>query len=102
MAPRGGLQIITIAVEPSADLPKPVFRAEKLQGESPDQALKSERDVWFDGGWKHSKIYTMEKLVPGNLVLGPAIIEGADTTVVVPADRKVVMDKYRMMLMRNR
>lgn len=102
MAPRGGLQIITIAVEPSASLPKPVFRAEKEVGENPDQALKGQRDVWFDGGWKKSKIYAMEKLLPGNLVLGPAIIEGADTTLVVPMDRKVIMDKYRMMLLRYR
>ena len=102
MAPRGGIQIITIAVEASATLPKPVFIPEEMVGENPDQAQKGMRDVYFNGRFVKSKIYIMEKLLPGNVVVGPAIIEGIDTTAVVPEDRKIVVDKYRMMLMHCR
>ncbi|MEE9609895.1 MAG: hypothetical protein V3W19_01520, partial [Desulfatiglandales bacterium] len=102
MAPRGGLQIITIAVEPVASTPKPQFIAEAKTDENPDKAFKGERKVYFDGSFKNFRVYSMGNLLPGNLVLGPSIIEGSDTTLLIPDDRKIVMDKYRNMLMRYR
>ncbi len=102
MAPRGGLQIITIAVELHASTSKPHLVEENEMGENPERALKGEREVYFDGGFKKWKVYSMSKLLPGNVVLGASIIEGSDTTVVVPEDRKIVIDKYRNMLMRYR
>jgi N-methylhydantoinase A/oxoprolinase/acetone carboxylase beta subunit len=99
MAPRGGLQIITIAVEPVASTPKPQFIADTETDENPDRAFKGEREVYFDGSLKNFRVYSMGNLLPGNLVLGPSIIEGGDTTLLIPDDRKVVMDRYRNMLM---
>lgn len=102
MAPRGGLEIITIAVEAVADKPKPRFREASISGENPEKALKEVREVYFNGSFKKCKVYTMEDLLPGNLVLGPSIIEGVNTTVVIPEDRKTMVDKYRNILMRYR
>ena len=102
MAPRGGLQIITIAVEPVASKPKPQFVAEKEVGENAEGALAGERDVYYDGSLKSFKVYLANKLLPGNVVTGPSIIEGIDTTLIIPADRKVLMDRFRNLLMRYR
>jgi len=102
MAPRGGLQIITIAVEPVASKPKPRFLPAEDAGENPEKALAGEREVYFDGALKNFKVYLLRNLLPGNVVLGPSIIEGMDTTVPIPEDRKVVIDRYRNMLMRYR
>ena len=102
MAPRGGLQIVTIAVELVGSIPKPKFTEIEYRGEDSTESIKSEREVYFDGSFKKCKIYSMGKLLPGNIVPGPAIIEGDDTTVVITQDRKVVVDKYRNMVMQYR
>ena len=102
MAPRGGLQIISVAVELFGSTQKPKFSPEKQVGKDSKKALKGERDVYFSGAFRKCKIYTMEKLLPGNVVPGPSVIEGMDTSVVIPEDRKVVIDKYRNMLMSYR
>jgi N-methylhydantoinase A len=102
MAPRGGIQIITIAVELLGNTPKPIFIEQVDGGKNPEKALRGEREVYLDGGFKRCKIYTMGNLLPGNVVSGPSVIEGIDTTVVIPGDRKVEVDKYRNMFMRFR
>jgi N-methylhydantoinase A/oxoprolinase/acetone carboxylase beta subunit len=100
MAPRGGIQIITIALAPVAPTVKPKFVAEKEVGEDPSKALRGQRDVYFDGAFRKSKIYSMEKLLPGNVVPGPAIIDGIDTNIVIPGDRLVKVDPYCNFLLR--
>ncbi len=102
MAPRGGLQIVTIAVELVGSIPKPRLTEIEYKGEDPIEALKGEREVYFDGSFKKGRIFSMSKLLPGNIVPGPSIIEGDDTTVVIPQDRKVVVDKYGNMVMQYR
>lgn len=102
MAPRGGLQIITVAVELVAGTPKPQFTKGEEAEEKPERALKGEREVYLGGGFRKCKVYAMPNLLPGNVVLGPSIIEGVDTSVVIPQDRKVIVDGYRNMLMRYR
>ena len=44
----------------------------------------------------------MEKLQYGNVIDGPAIVEGVDTSVVIPRDRKVTVDEYLNMIMEQR
>ena len=102
MAPRGGIQIITIAVELVGATPKPTFIEWEDAGENAEKAVMEEREVYLDGGFKRCKIYNMSGLQAGNLVPGPSIIEGTDTTVVIPEDRKVIVDKYKNMLLRYR
>ena len=102
MAPRGGLQIISVAVELIGRTQKPQFFPEKEAGKDPKKALRGERDVYLSGAFRKCKIYTMEALIPGNEVPGPSIIEGIDTSVVIPENRKMVIDKYRNMLMSYR
>jgi N-methylhydantoinase A len=100
MGPRGGVQIITITVEVQGRIEKPMFTEREYMGANAEGALKGEREVYFDGGFRQSRIYAMDSLLPGNVVHGPSIIEGIDTTVVIPEDRQIFVDKYRNMLMR--
>jgi N-methylhydantoinase A len=54
-------------------------------------AQTSERPVWFDGGWLPTPIYRRERLPRGAELVGPAIVEQLDTTVLVePGDRVTV------------
>ncbi|MDY6863189.1 MAG: hydantoinase/oxoprolinase family protein [Thermodesulfobacteriota bacterium] len=97
--PEGGFEIITMALEVSASAVKPVIPKKEFMGMDATNALKEKREVYFSGGFILSKIYEMNKLEYGNLINGPAIIEGIDTSLVIPPDRKVTVDEYGNMVM---
>ena len=93
-APEFGIEIITAVVEVSASVAKPAMVKKSYMGEDPKKAFKSKRQVWFDRGYVQAGVYEMKSLEHGNMVSGPAIIEGTDTTFVVPPDRVVRVDEY--------
>jgi len=48
--------------------------------------VDGETDVYFEGGWRKTKIYLMTNLFPGHLIAGPAvIIDQLSTILVEPA-----------------
>jgi N-methylhydantoinase A/oxoprolinase/acetone carboxylase beta subunit len=99
MYPGGGVEIYNIVVEVSAGVPKPTPIKHPLKGKDPSAAHKGSRDVWFDKGYVSANVYEMLKLDHGNEIEGPAIIEGVDTTFVVPPDRNVRVDEHLNMVM---
>ena len=46
-----------------------------------------------------ARVYEMLKLDHGNQIGGPAIIEGVDTTFVVPPGQEVFVDEHLNMVM---
>jgi N-methylhydantoinase A len=65
-----------------------------LDGADPTAALKSERDVHFlKTGFVKGRIYDHGRLQPGNSIPGPAIIEAATTTVVIPPGFEAMVDR---------
>ena len=94
MVPRGGVEIITIAIEAIGLTPKPRLFEHKLEGENSDQAIKKERNTYFNGQWFTVKVYDWEKLKAGNLISGPAIIESEETTVNIGVNKIARIDKF--------
>lgn len=99
MVPRGGLEIISLALVVTAPTIKPKAVKHEYVGEDPSGALREQRDVYFDGQWRKTNVYDMHQLQVGNRVEGVAIIEARDTTLVVPQGRKVTVDEYLNMIM---
>lgn len=63
-------------------------------------AISGERKVLLpDVENKKVPIYDDRKLVPGNIVPGPAIVEVVDTTIYVPTGAKLQLDKFRNYVM---
>jgi len=58
------------------------------------EAKKGERKVIFNKEEILSSIYHGEKLEAGHEIVGPAIIEYCDTTVVIPPNKKAEIDGY--------
>ena len=102
MSPRGGLEIISIALVVEAPTQKPIFVKSDFVGEVPSQALKGRRDVCFNSAMVRTNIYDLDLLQVGNVVEGPAVIEGTETNIVVPEDRKVTTDEYLNFVMEYR
>jgi N-methylhydantoinase A/oxoprolinase/acetone carboxylase beta subunit len=84
--PEGGIFIesfILKAIVPTKKIELPKLT---LEGASPAAARKGERPVYWppEKDFRATPIFTYESLRPGNVVEGPAIVEGEYTTLVVP------------------
>ena len=55
------------------------------------------RDIFVEaaGGLAPANIYDFERLVPGNVIAGPAVIHTPITTIVVQAGQSGRVDAYR-------
>jgi N-methylhydantoinase A/oxoprolinase/acetone carboxylase beta subunit len=102
MVPSGGFSIISMVLDISAATPRPLILKKEFAGKDPSSALKSNREVYFNGAFIPARIYNMLKLQVGNIIEGPAIIESSDTNVVIPEDRKAIVDEYSNMIMDNK
>mgnify|MGYP006424791297 FL=1 len=65
-----------------------------LNGENSEAALKGKRNICRGTEKAVSKIYEWGKLQAGNVVAGPAVLEGIDTTYVVPHNWRLTIDSY--------
>ncbi|HEV8720478.1 MAG TPA: hydantoinase/oxoprolinase family protein, partial [Candidatus Binatia bacterium] len=100
-APEESADIVSLRVSAIGRLGKPQF-SKIPQGEPtpPWAALRSTRSVIFDGiGVVEAAVFDRTKLLQGNVIKGPAIIEeAASTTVVEPGDT-VTVNAYGHLVM---
>ena len=68
----------------------------------PGGALKRRRTCRFDGRDTDTPVYDGEKVLAGNVITGPAIIEETTTTVVIPATYVCSVDKYKNYVLTRR
>jgi len=95
MAPKGGVEIISIALEAVGRTVKPELREWGAREKGSGPIVKEERDVYFNGKFYKTRIFESSQLQSGDIAEGPLIIEDVDTTVVIPPDRKAVVDRYK-------
>jgi N-methylhydantoinase A len=100
MVPRGGMEIVSVALTASVPTSKRLVPRD-YRGEDASSAWKGEREVYFEGEWRKTGIYDLSRLQVGNRVGGEAIIEGRDTTVVVPDGYRVTVDEYLNLIMEH-
>jgi N-methylhydantoinase A len=84
-----------------ATTPKAPFEMRRIEAGGPDAsaAIKRQRSAWFDGQAVETTVYDGALLRAGNVFHGPAMIEEATTTVVVPSRYEVKVDEYRNYVM---
>ncbi|MEW6261744.1 MAG: hydantoinase/oxoprolinase family protein [Thermodesulfobacteriota bacterium] len=90
----GTVQIESFRLSASAAIPHFVFASHPMSGPNPDQALKGERKAYWDGGFRTTKIFDRELMASGNVISGPAIIESADTVLLIPPGSAATMDNF--------
>ena len=70
---------------------------EEIQGETPPaEAYLGTRKFYRKRTWVDARLFHMESLVPGNRIVGPAIIESDATTFVVPDGFETWLDDHRL------
>jgi N-methylhydantoinase A len=89
------LEIVVCRLRARALTPQPkLLKAKKLSGKIPKQALRRKREIYWPDLKKRraTPVYDGEKMLAGNSVEGPAIVETADTTVVVHPGQTLKVD----------
>jgi acetone carboxylase beta subunit len=62
----------------------------------PKNARLGQRRLYHRGVWEDADVWSMEALMAGNRVVGPAIIESPATTFVLPPGFETSLDKHRI------
>lgn len=75
---------------------KPEVPVYELQGDDPAAAFLGVREAYWDQtrSWTATPTYQFEQLQPGNVVVGPAVVEAELTTIPVPPGDKFSIDKH--------
>ncbi|MFH0727087.1 MAG: hydantoinase/oxoprolinase family protein [Pseudomonadota bacterium] len=93
--PEAGVLSLALGLTASVTKKKPLLIKRPLATkEPPKESRKDNRQTYFDGEYQETAIYEFVKLLPGNVVSGPAIIEHVDTNYVVPPGTRIEIDEY--------
>lgn len=90
-----GVEFLTFRVRATAPKKTIKMRANRIGGADASAAIKGSRKACFDGRSLATPVYDGNKLVSGNRIEGPAIIEEATTTIVIPASYRCTVDDIR-------
>jgi N-methylhydantoinase A len=92
-----GIELVSFRVRGSGSVGRHDFRAEELGDADASPALVAHVEAWVDkaGAMQEVPGYDFERLRPGNVVGGPAIVWSPITTLVVPAGQTARVDEYR-------
>lgn len=82
--PNEPLELVNVGVVAEGEVPPVVF-PELLRGsqEPPNEAVKDERKLCWAGQWWDVPVYERPRLMAGNQLFGPCVVEQDDTTTVV-------------------
>jgi N-methylhydantoinase A len=95
-----GVEIITFHLVATTARTPLFFRETPLGNADPSAALVGKRMVFFDEGLVEAPIYEHRLLVAGNKLSGPAIIEGANTTLPVHPAQEITVDSLGNLVLR--
>jgi N-methylhydantoinase A/oxoprolinase/acetone carboxylase beta subunit len=93
--PEGGIFIESFILKAIVTTPKVHLPKLPLEGSNPSGARKGERPAYWreEKAFRPTPTFTYESLRPGNVLEGPAIIEGQYTTMVVPPAMRFSIDE---------
>jgi N-methylhydantoinase A/acetophenone carboxylase len=94
--PDGGVFVDSFVLKAIVPTKKVSLPKMPLEGSKPDAALKGTRAVYWPDkkDFNPTNIYAFEALRPGNVIQGPAVVEGEYTTLVVPSSLRFSIDEH--------
>ncbi len=92
-----GMEMTMFRLTARGMVERPRIERAALDGSDPGAARIDKRDIFVEaeGGFAPADIYDFERLAPGNVVAGPAVIHTPITTIVVQAGQSGRVDAYR-------
>ncbi|PYM26588.1 MAG: hypothetical protein DMD78_03860 [Candidatus Rokuibacteriota bacterium] len=101
-APEDAVELVNVRLAAIGVTPRP-RRAPLGQGTRDVRgALKGQREVWFAEvrGWRKTDVLDRTKLLRGNVVAGPAIVEEHDASTLVHPDWQATVDEHGNLVLR--
>jgi N-methylhydantoinase A len=97
--PGHSVEAVSVRLAAVAPTPKPTLVPEL--DDSPGHGVVSRhREVVFDSGPVQAQLHARQTLQAGDVVTGAAIVEAADTTIVVPPDYAASAERNGSLIMR--
>jgi N-methylhydantoinase A/acetophenone carboxylase len=92
----GGVFLDNFVLRVTVPTWKPEVPVFELQSEDPSGAQLGRRKAYWPEikAWADSPTYQFEQLQPGNVVIGPAVVEAELTTIPVPPGSKFAIEKH--------
>ena len=90
--PESPLESINVRLTATGTIPKTPLEPWPNGGEDASAAIKASRPVYF-GEWQDTRIYDGSRLLVGNRIEGPAIVEEVTTTIVIFPDDWAEVDR---------
>src|SRR5262249_17205305 len=102
--PEGGVFVesfVLKAIVPTKKVSLPKLPMEKS---NPEAALKGTRPAYWPErqAFTPTNVYSFERLRPGNVIAGPAIVEGEYTTMVIPFPLRFSIDEHGLGILEKR
>lgn len=91
---RAALELMNLRVRAVGLTDKPHFESLQATGHDMRNALKGYREAYFDNELLKTPVYDGLKLENGDKLVGPAIVEQPNTTLVLPTGYRLVCDAY--------
>ena len=91
-SPELGYLVTHAIVSGRVEVEKPALPERSEQAGAPPP--KATRDVHWGDGFVATAIYELTDVVPGNEIVGPAVIESVATTFAVPPGRRARLDRH--------
>lgn len=88
------VELVNIRVQIVGVTKKPDLHSVMAADPSPNGAAPARRPVYLDGQMVDVAVYNRAELAPGQTVAGPCVIEQYDTTVFVPTEFVVRVDRF--------
>jgi acetone carboxylase, beta subunit len=96
-SPELGFGITGAILRGSVETSKPKIPKEPDAGPiPPENAVLGKRKFYDNRVWVVADLFQMEALLPGNKIVGPAVIESDATTYVVPTGFSTHLDEHRL------
>jgi acetone carboxylase beta subunit len=96
-SPELGFGVTTAIMRGTVMSKKPELPEEAEAGPTPPSAAHhGTRPFYRHGIWEDAHVWSMEGLLAGNHVTGPAVVEAPSTTLVVPTGFETYLDTHRL------
>jgi len=92
-SPDEPVELVTVRLRARGLVETPTLAAAVTDGD-PEDAIRDERAVVYDGESRQTAVYARERLPVDSTIDGPAIVEGTESTVVILPEQSATVDGY--------
>ena len=92
-SPDEPVELVTVRLRARGLVETPTLAAAVTDGD-PEDAIRDERAVVYDGESRQTAVYARERLPVDSTIDGPAIVEGPESTVVILPEQSATVDGY--------